>query len=734
MVQLYAYEGNTRYELDLYETEPIKLNFGIEDIIDITRIESTYSQTFRIPATQRNSRFFKWWYEMNTVDFDITKVVRGEIHSDGIIFQSGELRLQAAYINKESDNVDLEIVFLGNTRDFATQIAEIYMNQLDLSEYNHELTWKDDGSTDGTLEDSWKPLGSGALMDGAVRYVIADRGLTFTDGHIAGSLAEIVAEHNHTKSFQKQQHPMLPTQFTPMVQVQKIVKAIFDRTEYDWTDDSFFSDTSTYWPMVQNLYTDGLPGETPEIVYLSGNIDVNNPGNNIAMGTESRFNFPNEVVDPSNAWKQSSDSYVAQADETALGIKTQINFAWSGEAPGLPGSLYVKLWKTVNGIPQVIDNVTVNANQVNMQYTYIYNYVLDPINNPTISIDAGEELYITYEIDGITERAAAFGFFTTEGGIDTVNVAQLLKDDVLIIDFLKDIFTKFRLVMAPVPEEPYKFKILPWTDYIGSGDILDWTYKLDNSKDVVVKPIFFEQSQDILFTDAEDTDQVNDFYQNQNNLIFGEYLYDGANELITGRREVTTGFAPTPIQRVEEFPGSSNFIIPKFYVQGSENNLDASHDHLQHLPMRPKPRLLFWNGMITINGGETWYYGTTNQNAIEMSDYPRVSYSTEIPNSITSLNLNWSNINTYLENINTPDGESVYERYWFDYIQSLYSKDARQYTAYFLLDSQDLRQFGFNDIIFIEGNYYRIAKIYDAPLDGISPIKIDLIKLVNYKR
>ena len=731
MVQLYAYSQNTRYELDLYKEEPIKLNFSIEDIIDITRVESTYSQTFRIPATQENSRFFKWWYEMSAINFDITKVVRGEIHSGGLIFMSGEIRLQAAYINKETGNIDLEILFLGNTRDFATQIAEIYMNKLDLSQYNHELTYND-GTTDGTLEDSWKPLGSGALMDGAVRYIVADRGLAFNDdGHIQAQLAEVVAEQNHNRSFQKQQHPLLPTQFTPIVQVHKIIKAIFDLTLYEYTEDSFFHENSSYWPIYQNLYTDGLPGETPEIEYLSGNIDVNNPGNNIATGTESRFNFPNEVVDPSNAWKQYSDSYVAQADETALGIKTQINFAWSGDGPAFPGSLYVKLWKTVGGVPQVIDSVTVNANQVNMQYTYIYNYFLDPINNPTISIDAGEEIYITYEIDGQTERAAASGFFTTEGGIDIVNVAGLLKDDVLIIDFLKSIITKFRLVMAPVPNEPYKFKIVPWVDYTESGDTLDWSDKLDNNKDIIVKPIFFEQTQDIEFKDQDDSDRENDFYQNQSNLIFGEYLYDGNNELITGRRTVDTIFAPTPIKVVQELPQGSNFVIPTFYVHGDDYNSDASHDHLQHLPMRPKPRLLFWNGLTTLNTTDTWWYGINGINKYELSEYPRATYSTEIPNISTTLNLNWFDNNAYLANINTSDGDTVYQRYWEPYISTLYSKDARQFTAYFILDNIDIKNFSFADKIFIDGNYYRVAKIYDAPLDNINSIKVDLIKILN---
>lgn len=730
MVQLYAYEGNTRYELDLYKTDPIKINLQIEDIIDVSRVESAYTQSFRIPATQNNSRFFKWWYEMSTVDFDITKVVSAEIHSDGLLYMSGEIRLQSAYLNRDTNQIDLEVMFLGNVRDFATQVAEIYMNQLDLAELNHELTWKDDGVTNGTLEESWL----GNLSNGAIRYILADRGYDFNDdGAILFTQGELVADkENHTHSVMKNNpsFPFKPTQFTPLIRIKEIVDAIFALTDYDYTNDSFFSDTSSYWTMVQDLYTEGLPGATAEIVFLDGNVEVGNSGSNLATGTVAKMHFPNEIVNNSLAWNQNNDWYIAQADELALDIRTTINFAWSGESDGggpaqTPGPLTVTLYKTVNGVPTVINTRTKSANQGNMTYTYVYDSVLDPITYPPITLDKGEKVYIEYLFDGQTDRAAGNGTFATENAISLVNVAGLLKDDVLIIDFLKSILTKFRLVMAPSKLNPYKFVIKPWVDYIGSGDRLDWTYKLDGNYDVQVSPIFFEQTQDIEFKDVLDKDFINELYNKENNLIFGEHLYDGSNELLVGRREVTTAFASTPTNRVEEQPGSSNFIVPKFYVHGEDANATSSHYHVQHLPMRPQPRLLFWRGMQLLNNSDTWYYGL-GANHIEMDTYPFASYFNH------NINLNWSAVNRYIEN-NYPDvGISVYDTYWSDYIDSLYSKDARLYTAYFVLDSQDLRELSFNDIIFIDNNYYRVSKVYDAPLDGIASIKVDLIKILNY--
>jgi hypothetical protein len=58
--------------LDLYQFDPPKLNFAIEDITD-TSARSEFTQTFRIPATSNNSEFFTTAFDINGFDFDITQ-------------------------------------------------------------------------------------------------------------------------------------------------------------------------------------------------------------------------------------------------------------------------------------------------------------------------------------------------------------------------------------------------------------------------------------------------------------------------------------------------------------------------------------------------------------------------------------------------------------------------------------------------------------------------------------
>ena len=161
-VQLYAYDKTTRYELDLYPEQPIKITLSAEEITDPTQINSNFSRQFRIPATNNNSRFFKYWYTSGVIDFDVTAKVTAEIHVDGILYTVGQLRLVAAYDNGTSDRIDFEVVFLGETKTFSSQVGDGYMNSLDCIDAAHVLTLP-------VLENSWLEV-----WDPTVSYVTGD--------------------------------------------------------------------------------------------------------------------------------------------------------------------------------------------------------------------------------------------------------------------------------------------------------------------------------------------------------------------------------------------------------------------------------------------------------------------------------------------------------------------------------------------------------------------------------
>jgi len=100
--------------------------------------------------------------------------------------------------------------------------------------------------------------------------------------------------------------------------------------------------------------------------------------------------------------------------------------------------------------------------------------------------------------------------------------------------------------------------------------------------------------------------------------------------------------------------------------------------------------------------------------------------------------LNWNvDIPYWGTNVSGIDGLAtdfdLYTTYWSGYVQSLYNTRARRVTAHFTLNNVDLQNFSFDDIVFVDGAYYRPEKINDAQIGVTGPVKVQLIKLIDYK-
>jgi len=728
MLQVYAYKNNVRYELDTYKEEPIKLTISAEDITDIPKVESSFSRQFRIPATANNSKFFNWWYEMDVLDFDVTQVVQSEIHIDGVIFKTGELRLQAAYKNNVTDNIDLEVVFFGETRDFATQLGDIFLSELQAPELAHTLDLAYIRDTENTV-----PANGGIL-----RYGLAVKGYqysadnTWDPGGVDSPQpvemnGQVSFSADRVADFTTHQDHITPRQYTPFVQVKYLIDKIFNRTSYNYTSDSVFNEA---W--FDNLYTDGITtadGLVPP--NLEGDVLVLGEDQQLEEDVEVKVDYSSKVTDGYNAFNLTTDVFTIPLTSTSpYTIQAIMNVTDYHFIPTLQTRFTGNMWhkEAATGTITLIgtDVVTV-AN--GYQQLIVQNQFMN-------TFDELDEIWVTVEatkngpLSDVNRPQIQDANFTVNGGPDAVGSSGLLKSDVKIVDFFKSILNRFRLVMVPSKERPLEFVIKPWKDYIASSsDVFDWTKKLDNSKDITIKPIFFDQSAVVNFTDVEDIDKYNELHRDDFNYIYGRRLYDSQNLLLKDTRDIENIFAPTPVHILE---GSEDFadqmIIPYFAKEYQEQEDQNTGSGLNtEIPLLIKPRLLYWNGMKPVS--QQWF--DEDDQGAGRTTYSQFSPHFEIPPVSTTIDLNWQKDIRYFDTSND-EGISIFDVYWKDYIESLYSKDARLITAYFTLDPEDLKNLTFDDVIFIKNNYYRVQKVYDAPLNMESIIKVDLIKLIDY--
>ena len=535
MIQLFAYESGTKYELDLYPEEPIKINVSAENITTVGSTDSLFSRSFRLPATNRNSRFFKYWFTAGVADFDITSKVAAEIYVDGIVYRTGQLRLSGTYNNDLEDVVDFEVHFLGETKDFATQVGDITMNQLPMGQWNFE--W----NTIQDLRDSWRAFTDPSILaEGVVRWGLAQRGNTYdSDGLVAENWEIALNESGqpHTKSFGKNGHPLDIDGFTPFVQVKAIIQSIFDRTSYSFSADSVFSEQ---W--FQYLYTDGLNVAQPTTTTIDTGFVAQTISYDIDPSLEEKVEYSQELYDGSNAYDPSTYIYTIpqngtyEFDGTLLGTFSQ-------EQGSPTATLTLRIY--VNGV-EVDSDVASNNTQSQQAFNLF-------VSTPLQAFAQGDEIYITIESGGGYDRGIVqTGSFGTATAPQLISPSQsCLKSDVKAIDFFKGILNKFRLVMVPSKEDPLKFIVKPWAEYIGTGDAFDWSEKLDLSKDMNLRPIFYSQTQDILFTDIEDSDRQNQTWQDSEGVVYGRKLFKSENELLEDTKIIDSVFAPTPVNLIQ---------------------------------------------------------------------------------------------------------------------------------------------------------------------------------------
>ena len=78
-------------------------------------------------------------------------------------------------------------------------------------------------------------------------------------------------------------------------------------------------------------------------------------------------------------------------------------------------------------------------------------------------------------------------------------------------------------------------------------------------------------------------------------------------------------------------------------------------------------------------------------------------------------------------------GSGCFDNYWANYINSLYNPFSRRVTAYLKLDKFDLLNFSFDDAVFLKNAWYYVEKINNLDMTKESSVKVDLIRLNNFK-
>lgn len=125
--------------LDTYKDDIIELKSSIVDSQDPQKITTEFTRTFTLPASKRNSKFFKHYYDADIDNtFDARTKKSGRIVLNGLPYKYGKYRLLKveSKLNKPSSYT---VSFVGNLVDIKKELRKDKLEDLDLSAYDHDF-------------------------------------------------------------------------------------------------------------------------------------------------------------------------------------------------------------------------------------------------------------------------------------------------------------------------------------------------------------------------------------------------------------------------------------------------------------------------------------------------------------------------------------------------------------------------------------------------------------------
>jgi hypothetical protein len=237
---------------------------------------------------------------------------------------------------------------------------------------------------------------------------------------------------------------------------------------------------------------------------------------------------------------------------------------------------------------------------------------------------------------GAVENGADGSVLYPGGIIDySVNVPKKVKQ----VDFITSLVKMFNLYIEPSKERANTLIVEPRDIYYATGQVKDWTSKIDLNIPISEQILADTQNREILFTYKDDKDYLNQSYKDQFQEIYGQYLYTSENEFTKSRQTIQPIFGPTPISSI---PDSNNsIIIPRIIKDNSSINAPymSPIDHTIRIVQRGDFPQFFEDGnydfgfTITADAPEGQNYIDITATSGEVTDYLSVGNIVEIPDT-----------------------------------------------------------------------------------------------------
>ena len=793
---------------------PLAMTFQISDFKDLTSTSGDYSKTFKIPATKNNNQIFKNLYIANIdVDNEVTSKKQCRILVNNLYSQVGLIQVNSVSGYGETPS-HYDCVFFGNNLTWAAGIQDAYMSNIEWGNegegltYNKDsivATWQYEDSDNSSNSPIVYPIASyGAYNEGGDERKIQLLDTRYGSGQTANSSR--LGYYGTNSSGNDFGTPLPSPDWRPTIFVKQTLEKIFAGIGDGFQISSSFMNTAMFKKLVWSLpnfkynnpserfnllsYGNHFTGEgligsftastsgTNTWTYKGFLPNMNNAGADFALDTET----------DNTGWGLGTGIFTAQeygtyninANNFSLYFDNWVNSPNSSTTVG-----YIRLllqvstvgegvWKDIQyvEIPEFLIQFGVTSSQTG-------SLPIPNLEGISIFLNKGDEvrlkLLVKTKTNGYTVSTVDFHLFgssastsaTTSSSADgryeinispdyvgygqTYKLSDVINKDLKQLDFVKGIAHAFNLQMTTNEASKIVY-IEPFNDfYKPLKEAIDWTYKVDRSKEIsdkwikgdLKRTMTFKYKSDnadavVKYRGAKYFDNVQDEYPYKETLpdTFekGDTVFE--NPFFAGTYNAKD--RSTISNPAYNDTAYSACLWTENVSSNDAGRPDKGFDFL--------PRLLYWNKYSpdpsNLNGKraftQTWSdstgivsAGVTGSSGLLSTIYPQATMINR--DSTTSPVLSYGNV--YVRDYDDvtrlytsyQTGIGLYEKYYRNSIEMLKS-NPRIRSAYVNLKISDIINLDFTKLIYIDGVYWRIGRVLDYMPNNNASTKVELLE------